>query len=389
LYIAMPTSSTSCSAAAPPTAEGNTTRPPSGKGPPATPSSSPSGGSGTSASFKTILNSRGYVLGKTLGTGTYGKVKYAHSLRLKHPVAVKIVSRKVAKDVHLKFLPRELDALRCLHHRNIIQLVDVLETQEHMYIIMELAEGGDLLDYINKKRFLAEEDAKGLFHDLVDGLVECHRLRFVHRDLKCENMLLSRNFRLKISDFGFARRFTETQKLQTYCGSYAYAAPEIIIGEPYLGPTADIWSIGVILYAMVCGKLPFKDKDAKSLLSDVASKLHFPSRINDQCRDLIKGILRFNPQDRLTLEEIKTHPWMVMRPISTPSLTPELPVDHLPPPLPLRTYKQRSVDESRPTTPLEFVESETTLPPPIPPRSNEPSPPAHQSVGSQTIPTTS
>ena len=364
----MPTSSTSATAPA----ETHPSRPPSGGGAkrtvPATPPSS-------SVAFKSILNARGYVLGKTLGTGTYGKVKYAHSLKLKHPVAVKIVSRKVAKDVHLKFLPRELDALRSLRHKNVIQLVEVLETQEHVYIVMELAEGGDLLDYINKKRFLNDEDAKGLFHDLVDGLLECHRLRFVHRDLKCENMLLSRNLRLKISDFGFARRFTDTQKLQTYCGSYAYAAPEIIIGEPYLGPMADIWSIGVILYAMVCGKLPFKDKDAKTLLSDVASKLHFPSRISEQCKDLIKGILKFNPKDRLTLEEIKSHPWMAIEPVTGSPLTPDLPID-LPPPLPPRTYKQTV---SRLPTPLETIASETTLPPPLPPRSHRPPLPRPQS----------
>lgn len=351
----MPTSSTSGAAAA---EKPSSSRPPSGKGRTATAPATPT----AAVAFKSILNSRGYVLGKTLGTGTYGKVKFAHSLRLKHPVAVKIVSRKVAKDVHLKFLPRELDALRSLRHKNVIELIEVLETQDHVYIVMELAEGGDLLDYINKRRFLTDEDAKGLFRDLVDGLVECHRLRFVHRDLKCENMLLSRNFRLKISDFGFARRFTDTQKLETYCGSYAYAAPEIIIGEPYLGRTADIWSIGVILYAMVCGKLPFKDKDAKTLLSDVASKLHFPSRVDDKCKDLIKGILKFSPKDRLTLEEIKRHPWMSrtnLQPVTSKQFTADSA-----PPIPPRTYKKTI---SLPP-PLETIMSETTLPPPIPPR---------------------
>lgn len=354
----MPTSSTSGSAA---TAEKSTTRPPSAT---ATATATPT----PAVAFKSLLNARGYVLGKTLGTGTYGKVKFAHSLRLRHPVAVKIVSRKVAKDVHLKFLPRELDALRSLRHKNIIELIEVLETQDHVYIVMELAEGGDLLDYINKKRFLDDEDAKGLFHDLVDGLVECHRLRFVHRDLKCENMLLSKNYCLKISDFGFARRFTDTQKLQTYCGSYAYAAPEIIIGEPYLGRMADIWSIGVILYAMVCGKLPFKDKDAKTMLSDVASKLHFPSRIDDKCKDLIKGILKYNPKDRLTLEEIKSHPWMsrTVRKKLQPVCSKPLASDS-PPPVPPRTYKQTI---SLPP-PLETIMSETTLPPPIPARTHK------------------
>ena len=346
-------------------------RPPSGKDKPEDPALSPPTGTPTTAiAFKNLLNSRGYVLGKTLGTGTYGKVKFAHSLRLKQPVAVKIVSRKVAKDVHLKFLPRELDALRSLRHKNVVELIEVLETQDHVYIVMELAEGGDLLDYINKKRFLNNEDAKGLFHDLVDGLFECHRLRFVHRDLKCENMLLSRNLRLKISDFGFARHFSDTQKLQTYCGSYAYAAPEIIIGEPYLGRMADIWSIGVILYAMVCGKLPFKDKDAKTLLSDVASKLHFPSRINESCKDLIKGILKFNPQDRLTLEDIKSHPWMsskTVKPTATKCLQTDL--SDFPPPIPPRSYKHVPLVSLPP--PLETIPSETTIPPPIPPRQTQ------------------
>ena len=234
---------------------------------------------------------------------------------------------------------------------------------------MELVEGGDLLDYINKKRYLPDEDARGLFRDLVDGLIECHRLRFVHRDLKCENMLLSRNLHLKISDFGFARRFTDTQKLQTYCGSYAYAAPEIIIGEPYLGRMADIWSIGVILYAMVCGKLPFKDKDAKTLLSDVASKLHFPSRIDDNCKDLIKGILKFNPKDRLTLDEIKSHPWMSIKSIfdqtnvqqgpadrSPPSPpSPHLQTDRLPP-SPTGDHQERdNSPSSHPSTPTQEI----------------------------------
>ena len=354
----MPTGSTSGAASAKPSSP----RPPSGKGgavavTPAAHSST------TGVAYRCILNERGYVLGKTLGTGTYGKVKFAHSLRLKHAVAVKIVSRRVAKDVHLKFLPRELDSLRSLKHKNIIKLIEVVETADHVYMVMELAEGGDLLDYINKKRYLSDDEARVLFHDLVDGLTECHRLQFVHRDLKCENMLLSKNLRLKLSDFGFARRFTDAHKLQTYCGSYAYAAPEIIMGEPYLGRLADIWSIGVILYAMVCGKLPFKDKDAKSLLSDVASKLHFPMRVDDQCQDLIKGILKFNPKDRLTLEEIKRHLWM-----TRPSGKKQAPVmderlTKTPPPVPPRTYKKTMVLPP----PLETIIS-VNSPPPLPPR---------------------
>lgn len=335
-------------------ATGKETRPPSGRGATA-PTPPPS-----SVVARSILNSRGYILGKTLGTGTYGKVKFAHSLRLKQPVAIKIVSRKVAKDVHLKFLPRELEALRTLKHKNIIGLIEVVETQDHIYIVMELAEGGDLLDYINKRKHLSEEDARSLFHDLVDGLSECHRMNFVHRDLKCENMLLDRNLQLKMSDFGFARRFAPSQKLETYCGSYAYAAPEIIIGEPYLGRMADVWSTGVILYAMVCGKLPFKDKDTKTLLNDVASKITFPSRLGDECKDLIKGILKFVPKERLSLEEIKNHSWMIKS--GAKRMQPRIitkPLSDTPPPIPPRTYKITYGLEQPPSD---------IIPPPIPPR---------------------
>ena len=341
-------------------------RPPSGRVSTAAPSKPTS-----AVSFRSTLNAHGYILGKTLGTGTYGKVKFAHSLRLNHPVAIKIVSRKVTKDVHLKFLPRELEAMRALKHKNVIELIEVVETRDHVYIVMEMAEGGDLLDYINKKRYLSEDEARLLFHDLVDGLAECHRMKFVHRDLKCENMLLDRNLRLKITDFGFARKFSELQKLQTYCGSYAYAAPEIIIGEPYLGRTADVWSIGVILYAMVCGKLPFKDKDAKALLSDVASKIHFPSRLDDKCKDLIQGILKFVPKERLTLEEIKHHPWMLAT--SGKRVQPVIakPLSEVPPPLPPRTHKKPPPPPAHVHPPPESHHTRDGSPPPLPPRANK------------------
>ena len=364
----------------------------------------------TSLAVRNTLNSRGYVLGKTLGTGTYGKVKFAHSLRLKRAVAVKIVSRKVAKEVHRKFLPREMEALQTLRHKNIIELIECVETQDHIYIVMELAEGGDLLDYINKKKHLTDGDSCGFFHDIVDGLTECHRMNFVHRDLKCENMLLDRNSNVKISDFGFARKFIPFQKLDTYCGSYAYAAPEVILGQPYYGPLADIWSIGVILYAMMCGKLPFRDKNTKRLLKEVANGIDFSRKINETCKELIKGILKLNPKERLTLGAIKTHTWMVHnrpmttveamsttpndipkpvihyivkppphhgsppipnhmpQPVADPVLSPVpnhiLPVtDCAPPPIPPRTYKRTCVLEE--TTDTVTI---TTSPPPLPPR---------------------
>lgn len=256
------------------------------------------------------LHRYGYILGRTLGSGAYGKVKSAHSLKLNKQVAIKMINKKTApKDMLTKFLPREIEAMRKVDHENTVKLYEVIHTEDYVYLVMELAEGGDLLDFINSRKYLSERTAQSLFADLVSGISKCHSVKVVHRDLKCENVLLDSRLRLKISDFGFARSH-EGKKLETYCGSYAYAAPEVIMGDPYQGEAADIWSMGVILYAMVAGRLPFKDTDLKSLLSEIGSRLHFPSRVSAECQDLILSMLTFSPKERATLAEIKSHPWM-------------------------------------------------------------------------------
>ena len=257
------------------------------------------------------LHRYGYVVGKTLGSGAYAKVKAGHSLKLNRPVAIKIISKKSApKDMLDKFLPREIEMLKAMNHENVVTLLESIVTENEVYLALEYAERGDLLDYINSRKFLSEETARKLFTDLVNGLSACHAKGIVHRDLKCENLLLDAQMRLKITDFGFSRRQEKGANLETYCGSYAYAAPEVVLGDPYDGEPADIWSIGVVLYAMVSGRLPFKDNDIKTLLSDIASKITFRSRISKECQDLVRGMLTFNVSDRMTLEQIKAHPWM-------------------------------------------------------------------------------
>ncbi len=253
----------------------------------------------------------GYILGKTLGSGAYAKVKTATSLKKGgSEVAIKIINKKSApKDVVAKFLPREIEVLKALDHECIIKLIDVVNTPDTMYLVMELATSGDLLDFINSKRYLSERVARNFFTDLVNGIDVCHSLNIVHRDLKCENLLLDGRLRLKISDFGFARR-TQGQNLETYCGSYAYAAPEVILGQPYLGQAADIWSMGVVLFAMLAGKLPFKDTDVKTLLAEISSVLVYPSRLSEESKRLIARMLTFTPHERITVPEIKAHPWM-------------------------------------------------------------------------------
>lgn len=257
------------------------------------------------------LHQHGYILGRTLGTGAYAKVKKAIDLNNHgRRVAIKIVNKKKApKDVVHKFLPREVKTLRTIVHDNVIKCYDVIDTDDALYIVMEIADGGDVLDYINKRTRLTESVARLLFHDLLCGVEHCHTMSIVHRDLKCENLLLSSQMILKISDFGFAREL-DGKNLETYCGSYAYAAPEVILGQPYVGEPADIWSMGVILYAMVVGRLPFKDNDVKTLLSEISHHITLPSYLTDDIKDLIVRMLTYNPHERATIAQIKCHTWM-------------------------------------------------------------------------------
>ena len=161
-----------------------------------------------------------------------------------------------------------------------------------------------------------------MFRDLIEGISNCHRWGIVHRDLKCENLLIDKDNHLKIADFGFARTY-EGRELETYCGSFAYAAPEIILGQPYNGVMTDIWSMGVILYAMVCGRLPFRDTNVKTLMSQISSGIHFPEGISDSCKDLIRKILVFSSRERITTWKMSEHPWVKVVAAATTATPPD------------------------------------------------------------------
>lgn len=258
-----------------------------------------------------LLHRKGYILDNshTLGTGAYAKVKVGTSLKMNIQVAIKIVNKLSApKEVVERFLPREVETMKALSNEHIIKLYEVIESPETLFFVMELADRGDLLDFINERKYLSERLAKGFFSDLVKGIDHCHSRGVVHRDLKCENLLLDAHMRLKVSDFGFARKFDGN--LRTFCGSFAYAAPEVILGNPYNGPLADVWSMGVILYAMVTGRLPFKDTSTSVLMADIAVGPKFSSRHTDKLRSLIQAILTYLPQERADMVYIQGHPWM-------------------------------------------------------------------------------
>ncbi|KAM4707107.1 testis-specific serine/threonine-protein kinase 1-like [Discoglossus pictus] len=267
-----------------------------------------------------VLKKRGYTLGIILGEGSYAKVKSAYSDRLKHNVAVKIIDRKKAPTDFLeKFLPREMDILALMNHHSVIKTYEIFETSDgKIYIIMELGVQGDLLEFIKSRGALPEEVAHKLFMQLVRAVKYCHDMDIVHRDLKCENLLLDKDYNIKLSDFGFARRLTrdENDKImlsKTFCGSAAYAAPEVLQGIPYQPKIYDVWSLGVILFIMVAGTMPYDDSNIKKMLkTQKEHKLEFPrsKHFSTECKDLINRMLHPDVTLRITVDEIISHPWI-------------------------------------------------------------------------------
>ena len=205
-----------------------------------------------------LLESQGIIVGKTMGSGSYATVKSAYDVNRKHKVAVKIINKKKAFEEYLnKFLPREIDAMRNIgKHANLVTFYQIIETTNSYFFVMELADGGDLLEAIKANETVKETQAGKWFVQLHDGLCHLHRQGFVHRDIKCENILLDRENNIKVTDFGFAKKIARNKNggpllSETYCGSYAYAPPEILKGIAYDPCLSEIWSMGVVLFTMV------------------------------------------------------------------------------------------------------------------------------------------
>ncbi|XP_060699868.1 testis-specific serine/threonine-protein kinase 1-like [Hemiscyllium ocellatum] len=267
-----------------------------------------------------VLKKRGYTLGVNLGEGSYAKVKSAYSDRLKTNVAVKIIDRRKAPaDFLEKFLPRELEILALLNHRYIVKTFEIFETSDgKVYIIMELGVQGDLLEFIKTRGALPEEVSRKMFRQLALAVKHCHELGVVHRDLKCENLLLDKDFNIKLSDFGFAKRCSTDDQgrpllSKTFCGSAAYAAPEVLQGIPYQPKVYDVWSLGVILFIMVCGSMPYDDSNIKRMLRiQKEHRVDFPRSkvVPADCKELIYRMLHPDTSKRLTIEEVLEHPWL-------------------------------------------------------------------------------
>ncbi|KAK4541507.1 hypothetical protein LTR36_007953 [Oleoguttula mirabilis] len=253
-----------------------------------------------------------YNVIRTLGEGSFGKVKLATHVVSGQKVALKIISRRklVTRDMAGR-IEREIQYLQLLRHPHIIKLYTVITTPTEIVMVLEYA-GGELFDYIVQHGKMAEDKARKFFQQIVCAVEYCHRHKIVHRDLKPENLLLDENLNVKIADFGLSNIMTDGNFLKTSCGSPNYAAPEVISGKLYAGPEVDVWSCGVILYVLLVGRLPFDDEYIPALFKKIAQGNYVvPNYLSPGAVDLIKRMLQVNPVNRITVPDIRHHPWFM------------------------------------------------------------------------------
>ncbi|KAL6111039.1 mark1 [Pungitius sinensis] len=252
-----------------------------------------------------------YRLLKTIGKGNFAKVKLAKHTLTGREVAIKIIDKTQLNPTSLQKLFREVSVMKILNHPNIVKLFEVIETEKTLYLVMEYASGGEVFDYLVAHGRMKEKEARAKFRQIVSAVEYCHQKRIVHRDLKAENLLLDADMNIKIADFGFSNEFTLGSKLDTFCGSPPYAAPELFQGKKYDGPEVDVWSLGVILYTLVSGSLPFDGQNLKELRERVLrGKYRIPFYMSTDCENLLKKLLVLNPGKRGSLQQIMKDRWM-------------------------------------------------------------------------------
>lgn len=257
-----------------------------------------------------VCSEHNYRLGKTMGFGSFSKVKSAMHVLTGQKVAIKIINKEQMKDMEEK-VRRELKIMQVVTHPHVVRLYEIIETISDIFVVMEYVESGDLFDYIVLHSRLHENEARHFFQQIIAGVEYCHKNKVVHRDLKPENLLLhAKRKSVKIADFGLSNFMRDGHLLETSCGSPNYAAPEVILRMTYTGPEVDIWSCGVILYAMLCGVLPFDDENISGLYQKITNGIYtLPSYLSSSVRDLITRILKVDPLHRITIPEIRSHPW--------------------------------------------------------------------------------
>uniref|UniRef100_A0A8C1JVD5 non-specific serine/threonine protein kinase n=1 Tax=Cyprinus carpio TaxID=7962 RepID=A0A8C1JVD5_CYPCA len=245
-----------------------------------------------------------YRLLKTIGKGNFAKVKLARHILTGSEVAIKIIDKT-------QLNPTSLQKVRFTFNTKMFKLFEVIETEKTLFLVMEYASGGEVFDYLVAHGRMKEKEARAKFRQIVSAVQYCHQKHIVHRDLKAENLLLDADMNIKIADFGFSNEFMVGNKLDTFCGSPPYAAPELFQGKKYDGPEVDVWSLGVILYTLVSGSLPFDGQNLKELRERVLrGKYRIPFYMSTDCENLLKRFLVLNPTKRGTLEQIMKERWI-------------------------------------------------------------------------------
>ncbi|XP_044499768.1 CBL-interacting serine/threonine-protein kinase 1-like [Mangifera indica] len=256
----------------------------------------------------------GMQLGRTLGEGNFGKVKFAKKLDSGQPFAVKILKKNKIIDLKITDqIKREIATLKLLKHPNVVRLHEVLASKSKIYMVLEYVTGGELFDRIASKGKLPEAEGRKIFQQLIDGVSYCHNKGVFHRDLKLENVLVDSKGNIKISDFGLSalpQHFRDDGLLHTTCGSPNYVAPEVLANRGYDGATSDIWSCGVILYVILSGYLPFDDRNLAVLYQKIfKGDTKIPKWLSPGAESMLRGILEPNPIKRMTMADIKADEW--------------------------------------------------------------------------------
>ncbi|KAI1002769.1 Protein kinase [Podosphaera aphanis] len=297
-----------------------------GSAPPTLDQTPKSGGKTSRSRTMIPAISGNWVLGKTIGAGSMGKVKLARRIEGGEQVAVKIVPRGSIDDGqnqsrsdreranHSKEVrtAREAAIVTLFDHPYICSMKDVVRTTNHWYMLFEYVNGGQMLDYIISHGRLKEKQARKFSRQIASALDYCHRNSIVHRDLKIENILISKTGDIKIIDFGLSNMFNPRNHLKTFCGSLYFAAPELLQAKQYIGPEVDVWSFGIVLYVLVCGKVPFDDQSMPALHAKIKKGLvEYPSWLSPDCKNIISRMLVTDPRQRASLQEIMCHTWMM------------------------------------------------------------------------------
>ncbi|XP_059048377.1 uncharacterized protein LOC131843700 isoform X2 [Achroia grisella] len=248
---------------------------------------------------------------RKLGQGTYGKVQLGINKKTGQEVAIKTIKKcKIESEADLIRIRREVQIMSSVRHPNIVHIYEVFENSEKMILVMEYCSGGELYDYLSQKKVLQEDEARRLFRQIATAVYYCHIHKICHRDLKLENVLLDDTGSAKIADFGLSNVFKETSLLSTFCGSPLYASPEIVKGTPYIGPEVDCWSLGVLLYTLVYGAMPFDGSNFKRLVRQISNGDYYEPKSPSTASPLIRDMLTVDPLKRADIAYICDHPWV-------------------------------------------------------------------------------